>query len=58
MIYNLIYELVLGYEMKQLTLQAMLSRMRAKFQHSTSWINHIALKKWTWTYDGRKIYEH
>jgi len=45
---------VLGYEMKQLGLQAKLSVLRAEFCQAASWIDRIPLEKWTQVYDGGK----
>ncbi|XP_068492184.1 uncharacterized protein [Phaseolus vulgaris] len=45
-----------GYEMKQPTLQAKLSAIRAEFPHAVFWIDQIPLEKWTQAYDGGKRY--
>ena len=55
---NMFYEIVTGYEMKQPTLQAKLSAIRAEFPHAVFWIDQIPLEKWTQAYDGGKRYGH
>lgn len=55
---NIFYELVSGYEMKQLTIQTKLSAMRVEFRQIVVWIDKIPLEKWTRDYDDEKIYMH
>ena len=55
---HFIFYILIGYEMKQLTLQLKLSTLRSQFQQAFAWIDQIPLKKWIQAYDEGRRYDH